>query len=950
MVMSDKIKANRQALEYYKVAQELLALATSDASDFIDDYEDTDITGQQFKRESSGWVSHLDDIIEDLKGKPDPLNLLPKATALRKQLGQVSSQPADDISYDMQHAAGTPAQSKERFWNKISNMFDSIVSEEPAIVRAPRDGSLDVFEQPKAGYANQRQANTRRDTVTAPNIPDKPNQSLTPRRRQQESNQFVRPRYDQKVESPTERVIEKETQLEKPAVVIRPKVEEKKSDFKQRIEQQLARERELELAKATTQNTQVINVDQILSSAKKAAKELEDYYDDMANKSKAIVSGMIVDAGNMQSNLEPLINSLGIIESHTTSAGLGGMRRDIVSSINAAISGYNGTDLLKNGDDPNFNTNYGSRIIGGVALNELIQNIQGEFDELSKYAEGKDPALKQKNVYGKQDVKATQAVVAKILEHVEALHHSLELISNPTVAIGLATNYEGRVAQQFKAIASELNNKNSEVSKLYLNSGMFPSEGGDDNDFKSSIEALRKKLNNDSEESLRDEIVDRQIRPYHAQGKWKESAESDKSFKAKQQPRQIANLINMIEDDIESPFEHDKVSDFGDHATSLYAELDKAAQILEQDSSTSRAAGSINKLKNKLLKVARNTALALQPEFKGEIIAASQNAVQQLDLIVVEQKPVYANQRQANLVKDKPKVSNIPDKPKQQIGRQGIQEKNEFQKQSLYTSREVQGTEAQTEAGEFPGVKDLIVTIAIELIQDVTKQSNDPKVQPEYFKSIFVRAKTDISESLLNIKKNFSLIVQIAHNDNDAGPHGGVYDSVNRDVLSIIASIQSLVTNVQLNRHAISMMDDKIRKDLDKNLRFLSEYNDALEKHLEHFKDADFSEEGSANEWTSTLSGIIKNVLASLNRVMQALISIGDGYDDLISQLRSFVTEISRGGQTLEDFVSEYPYPNTREDVKDDILKYIGSKSSNIKSFIKSFVTYHEKTYRLGIR
>ena len=216
--MSDKIKANRQAIEYYKVAQELLALATNDASDFIDDYEDRDISGSDFKRESSGWVSHLDDIIDDLKGKPDPLNLLPKAIALRKQLGQVASRPADDISYDMQHAAGSQTQSKERFWNKISNMFDSVISSEPDIIRAPRTDILDVFEESKPGYANQRLANTRRDKPQVSNIPDKPKVTLSGRV-QPQSNGFVKPTYGQRVEAATNIENKHKVEIDKQPVI-----------------------------------------------------------------------------------------------------------------------------------------------------------------------------------------------------------------------------------------------------------------------------------------------------------------------------------------------------------------------------------------------------------------------------------------------------------------------------------------------------------------------------------------------------------------------------------------------------------------------------------------------------------------------------------------------------------------------------------------------------------
>ena len=52
----------------------------------------------------------------------------------------------------MMHASGNVRQSKQRFWNRISNMFDSITSEEPQILRAQNSGALDVFEQPKTGH------------------------------------------------------------------------------------------------------------------------------------------------------------------------------------------------------------------------------------------------------------------------------------------------------------------------------------------------------------------------------------------------------------------------------------------------------------------------------------------------------------------------------------------------------------------------------------------------------------------------------------------------------------------------------------------------------------------------------------------------------------------------------------------------------------------------------
>ena len=101
-------------------------------------------------------------------------------------------------------------------------------------------------------------------------------------------------------------------------------------------------------------------------------------------------------------------------------------------------------------------------------------------------------------------------------------------------------------------------------------------------------------------------------------------------------------MINFIEDQIETQLNTEKSIKWADHFD-LYSTLDHYAAVLEQDRSTSNAAVSVNKFKNKLTKILRNTAAAMEPEFKGDVIRASQNAVQQLELAVENQKPGHLN-------------------------------------------------------------------------------------------------------------------------------------------------------------------------------------------------------------------------------------------------------------------------------------------------------------------
>ena len=72
---------------------------------------------------SGGWIRRLDEIIDSLRGSPDPLGLMPRAIQLRQQLQKVTSQPSDDITYDMMHASGNVRQSKQRFWNRILSEY-----------------------------------------------------------------------------------------------------------------------------------------------------------------------------------------------------------------------------------------------------------------------------------------------------------------------------------------------------------------------------------------------------------------------------------------------------------------------------------------------------------------------------------------------------------------------------------------------------------------------------------------------------------------------------------------------------------------------------------------------------------------------------------------------------------------------------------------------------------
>jgi hypothetical protein len=616
MVMSDRIKANRQALEYYKVAQELLEMATNDASDFIDDYEDRDITPQDFKRETSGWVSHLDDIIDDLKGKPDPLNLLPKATALRKQLGQVSSRPADDLSYDMQHAAGSPAQSRERFWNKISNMFESVVSAEPAIIRAPRDGALDVFEQPKPGYANQVQANTRRDKPQVSNIPDKPKQAL-PRRGKPDVNEFVKPSYAPKVETPVEtrqevKPVVHQHQVEVPKQTIQETRLQQKQDLKHQIE----KEQELDLLhNQKLDASQPIDIDEILSEASKQALKISNTQDVSISNAKKILSGVSVDASNILENLNSLAGVLDIFDKLDL-RNASSLHHDLVTSLADFNQHFTGHDIFGRAQTPEFMKEFGGKSINGISLKSILHNINVAYADIQKISKNKD-AQSSKRRYADQDISRLKSLASKLNAAVEILVANLDLLESETVLINTLAP-EVSISNQFAFIAEQLRDKDSKWSQIYIKDDYYPDNINDKEDLIDSINELRILIAEEKGQSS----IDDQVRPF--------DPNYYKSYKANQS-KQLSALINMIENKIESPFDNDDLEDMANDAPLLYSELDKQSRGLEKDPSTSGAAVSVNKLKNKLLKVIRNTALAMEPEFKGEMVSASQNAVLQRD-------------------------------------------------------------------------------------------------------------------------------------------------------------------------------------------------------------------------------------------------------------------------------------------------------------------------------
>lgn len=984
--MSEKIKANRQALEYYKVAQELLELATNDASDFIDDYEDRDITGQDFKRETSGWLSHLDDIIDDLKGKPDPLNLLPKATALRKQLGQVSSRPADELSYDMQHSAGSPSQSKERFWNKISNMFESVVSEEPAIIRAPRDGALDVFEQPKPGYTNRVQANTRRDKPKVSNIPDEPKLAI-PKRGRPDVNQFVRPSYAPKVdikpevEAPSH--VEMSPQVEV-SVEVKPEIDQRNSRLeeaklrmdtesalrKKKLLERIAKQQEEEKLQQN-QPASTVDTDELLKAAKNAAESLRDEYKERGKKVLNELTLMEIDATNLSDNLISVTLAVKEFEKAKEAKDLKALYPHLKATLKE-LSKYNGENLIKFGGQA-FVDKYGDRIIGGENLNLKALEIKGLFEDIS--GEAKNSLLKDRQMYGGEDLAKAKVYAEKLLEKIRTMNSALKFFTSD-ILLGAESNYEGRRSSEYNILANGLTSRTNDIAKTYIESGIAPTDYNDEKVLKASLNELRKKINDDQEEDRwdkrREARVSGRVRPYRDKLEGEKSFEymdfeaqqafeAQRAFKARNTSQQLSALINMIEEEIESPFEDDNGNDVAEHASLLFSELDENARSLEKNPITSDAALSVNKLKNKLLKIVRNTALAMEPEFKGEVIDASQNAVQKLEIAFENNKVAYAPQRQANLRKDKPKVSNIPDQPKVVIGSRRNDNKNEFHKLSsnhtlnsstdehkrdkVEREAEVEVNSDQTETqSETQSYAPVIATIALNLAANISQRGSGADVQPEFFKRIYNNAKADIFDYQLSISRSFIQVANILDNNGDVGPHLDIYDSINRDVLNILGNIQFVIKNINNNYRAFAMLNDSKRMAINDNLTLLSVYQERIESHLENFKDQDFSEPGAIPEWESILKTIIKDVIATINKTINALSGVANAYEELAKQVRLFASDIVKNDGLYIHFIAKYGEPDDKDKVIDSIMKEIG----NGRSYMKSIIKHYEKTYRLG--
>lgn len=970
--MSEKIKANRQALEYYKVAQELLELATNDASDFIDDYEDRDITGQDFKRETSGWLSHLDDIIDDLKGKPDPLNLLPKATALRKQLGQVSSRPADELSYDMQHSAGSPSQSKERFWNKISNMFESVVSEEPAIIRAPRDGALDVFEQPKPGYTNRVQANTRRDKPKVSNIPDEPKLAI-PKRGRPDVNQFVRPSYAPAQTQAQERV-------EAPKIEIKPEVQSKVEEQVQKVEERKPQveEKKMSLAERVrlrnqqeqfdSQQTQVassVDTDELLKAAKNAAESLRKEYKERGEKVLNELTLMETDATNLSDNLISVTLAVKEFEKAKEAKDLKALYPHL-KAILEQFSQYNGENLIKFGGQA-FVDKYGDRIIGGASLNLKALEIKGLFEDIS--GEAKNSLLKDRQMYGSEDVAKAKAYAKKLLETIRTMNSALKFFTSD-ILLGAESNYEGRRSSEYNILANGLSSPSNDIAKTYIESGIAPTNYNDEKVLKASLNELRKKINDDQEEDRwdkrREARVSGRVRPYRDKLEGEKSFEymnfeaqqafeAQRAFKARNTSQQLSALINMIEEEIESPFESNNGDEVAEHASLLFSELDENARSLEKNPITSEAALSVNKLKNKLLKIVRNTALAMEPEFKGEVIDASQNAVQKLEIAVETNKVAYAPQRQANLRKDKPKVSNIPDQPKVVIGRRlGSEDKNAFQRHSSVNNPKVTDSpdsvsesniEQSLEENEGYVTAEYIATIAIQLANDIDNKSNSADVQAEHFNLLFNVSVGAIEKSKLSIRNNFFKISKIIQdNDGDVGPNSNIIQVINKQISSVMANVNAVVSKIQINRRAIAMFDPETRKSINDNLITIGKCQEDLQKQLDNFPDWDFTNKDKSDEWILLITSGIDKAISGLQNIADALMDVTTGYEDLSRELRLFAVDITKKDGLYNHFIHEYSGSDSKEQISEAIFKEVG----NGRTYMKSIIKHYEKTYRLG--
>lgn len=118
----------------------------------------------------------------------------------------------------------------------------------------------------------------------------------------------------------------------------------------------------------------------------------------------------------------------------------------------------------------------------------------------------------------------------------------------------------------------------------------------------------------------------------------------------------------------------------------------------------------------------------------------------------VEPKPTYANQRQANLTKDKPKVSNIPDKPKYGTIKPGKEERAVIEGKTPGDLSKQQLLESGAKPGYFTSQ---VITLAAGATRYATDGVQNYKALTNSIEEAIVAAdrnKTEIQQTIASIK------------------------------------------------------------------------------------------------------------------------------------------------------------------------------------------------------
>lgn len=907
--MLNRVKANRQAIEYQKVAQELLQLANHDAGDFIDENEDGFITGQQFKVESSGWIRRLDEIIDSLRGSPDPLGLMPRAIQLRQQLQKVTSQPSDDITYDMMHASGNVRQSKQRFWNRISNMFDSITSEEPQILRAQNSGALDVFEQPKTGHLSNvtgmRPSSSKPKQQTS--IP-KPKQGQTSRG-QIDHPKFSRPETTTRPVTHTgaTSVVEASPQLRK------QESEESGIDEMRHVRQDdnpVALEQKLQ---TTTSTPNVDNVDEILNAASSAAENLYRDYQKKARTAIEVVDNVTKDATNLKGNLDPLYS---ILESIVRTGAQKIDSESLMSAFDDFIQEYKGSDLFTFAHSQKFESAYGDRMVGDETFGGLVGDTLNSYTNLqsakiilggliSKNA-GKDKILEQ---------------VHQAYDAAKDLNSRVNILSDDSLIISIVSEFENKDADYYRRLADALQNKDSVASVRYISKKMYPKNLEDANAVRKSVRKLAQNLWGENFEST--------------------SSKSLKAFKVKQS--NLNSMINFIEDQIETPIEHGKVNQWADHASDLYSTLDHYAAVLEQDRSTSNAAVSVNKLKNKLTKILRNTAAAMEPEFKGDVIRASQNAVQQLELAVENQKPGHLNNVVAMPVnRQQVKPTSIPKKDPKQVSRGRI----DHPKFGRPTSSNSANTKpiapvSKVESEQEKFIKRL-AKVAFDLSKEMLEEMQNDKSGPQSLMDMLGDAKQQIGNAKLSIDKNFILYTnQTTGLDTEK-------NTIASAIAAILMEIESVIHSMEVDIRSEKILEARKTKPIAIYVSDLEDQYAQLDKLSKDFGNPNFKTGDRPKSWYVSVKQIVNNVTMVLDDLVKILTDLAGEYHIYSEEFHHFGEEALSNPESdiIQSFIESYEDLASEQDIREALLERYDIHSTNYKSYVASPVrNYGQKTY-----